>query len=202
MLNALREQEGELAPKVAAVLVMLTTFLTMLVPFDFRGDLDRLAFLKTLPVPAVRLALGQVLTPVLVMTVIHCLILAAVLPFAPHSALELAVLAAYSPPFNFLLFALENLLFLLFPTRQLASPTPGDFQALGRNFLFFFVKMVGLVVTLTPAMVVGVLAWSLTRSLPAALAAAWPVVVLAGAALVPLVALAFHFFDVGRDTPA
>jgi hypothetical protein len=33
-------------------------------------------------------------------------------------------------------------------------------------------------------------------------AAAWPVVALSGAALVPVVALAFKRFDVSRDTPA
>jgi hypothetical protein len=40
------------------------------------------------------------------------------------------------------------------------------------------------------------------RNLAAGVAAAWPVVALAGAGLVPLVALAFRAFDVGRDTPA
>ena len=48
----------------------MTTFLTTLAPFDFRGDVDQMALLKTLPAPAWRLALGQVLTPVLIFTLL------------------------------------------------------------------------------------------------------------------------------------
>jgi hypothetical protein len=108
--------------------------------------------------------------------------------------------AAFTLPFNFLLFALENLLFLLFPTR-LAAATPGDFQTMGRNVLFLLGKVLALGVVLLAAGVVGGLAWFLTGSPWAGAAAAWPVVAASGAALVPFIALAFQAFDVGRDTP-
>jgi hypothetical protein len=53
------------------------------------------------------------------------------------------------------------------------------------------------------AALVGVLAWWGTgENVRAGLAAAWPVVAVSGAALVPLISLAFRAFDVGRDTPA
>ncbi len=200
LMGGLRE-EGELAPKLAGLLPWLTVFLTTLVPFDFRGDLDRMAFLKTLPIPAWRLAIGQLLTPVLLITGVQWLLLAVVFAFEPGSAPWLVALTAFALPFNFLLFALENLFFLLFPMRLVAA-SPGDFQALGRNVLFLMAKMAFLLVVSLLAAAVGLLVGWLTRSVAAGVAAAWPVVVLSGAALVPLVALAFRAFDVSRDTPA
>jgi hypothetical protein len=213
LLGGLNEQgpEGEmglrgvweLPIKVAGVLVWLTVFLTALVPFDFRGDVDRIAFLKTLPLPAWRLTVGQLLTPVILITGVQWLVLAGAWCFVPESGPALAVLAAYAVPFNFLLFALENLLFLLFPSRVVNAATPGDFQALGRNVLFLLAKGIGLLVVFFVAALVGVLAWWGTgENVRAGLAAAWPVVAVSGAALVPLIALAFRAFDVGRDTPA
>ncbi len=82
------------------------------------------------------------------------------------------------------------------------AATPGDFQAIGRNVLLAVGKIVGLMVTLSVAAGVGGLVYLWTENAAYALAAAWPVVALFGAALVPLVALAFRWFDVGRDTPA
>ena len=58
------------------------TFLTTLAPFDFRGDVDQMALLKTLPTPAWRLALGEVLAPVLIFTLIQWAALAAMAGFS------------------------------------------------------------------------------------------------------------------------
>jgi hypothetical protein len=99
------------------------------------------------------------------------------------------------------LIALENLLFLLFPVRLLAS-TPGDFQALGRNVLLALTKTTGLALAGMGALVSGIVAWLLTHSWAAAVAAAWLALAACGAVLVPCIALAFTHFDVGRDTPA
>jgi hypothetical protein len=110
--------------------------------------------------------------------------------------------AAYVVPINFLLFALDNLLFLLFPTRLMAA-MPGDFQALGRNVLFMVAKATGLVMVGLAAFLVGWLMYTVSgNNWVIGVSAAWPVVVVCAAALVPLVAWAFVLFDVGRDTPA
>jgi hypothetical protein len=202
LLAGALEDEGALLGLVMAAVVWVTVFLTALVPFDFRGDIDRLATLKTLPLPAWRLAIGQLLTPVLLLSLLQWLVLAGVAAFAWGQRDKVLLCALYVPPFNFLLFALENLLFLLFPVRLMAS-TPGDFQALGRNVLLAFGKMLGLGIAFGAAGVAFVLAWLVSgRNVWAGVAASWLVLALAGAALVPLVALAFRAFDVGRDTPA
>ncbi len=189
----------------AFVALWLTVFMTSLLPFDFRGDIDRLAFLKTLPLPPWRLAIGQILTPVLLMTLLQLVGLSVVAWNAAANELLAPVClisAAYAPPINFLLFALDNLLFLLFPTRLMAA-SPGDFQSLGRNVLFMAAKMIVLGVVLGLALLTATLA-SLVVGASWRLAAltAWPVVGVAAAATVPLVAWAFTLFDVGRDTPA
>jgi hypothetical protein len=205
MLATLRDEQENALLVLALVALWLTLFMTTMLPFDFRGDIDRLALLKTLPLPPWRLAVGQLLAPVLLMTVLQAIGLAVVAWTSPPSDWLLPAYlacAAYVPPINFLLFALDNLLFLLFPTRLMAA-TPGDFQALGRNVLFLVAKatVLGMVCGVA-GMVGGVAYMVLGESLLMAALAAWPVVVLSAAALVPLVAWAFTIFDVGRDTPA
>jgi hypothetical protein len=205
MLTGLRKDEGNTLLVLGPFAIWLTLFLTTMLPFDFRGDIDRLALLKTLPISVWRLTIGQLLAPVLLMTGVQLVGLAVVALAAPPSA-ELVpvclVCAFYVPPLNFLLFALDNLLFLLFPTRLMAA-TPGDFQALGRNVLFMVAKTLVLLGVTVVALIVGFVVYFLAnQSWLAAVLAAWPVVALSAAALVPLVAWAFVIFDVGRDTPA
>jgi ABC-type transport system involved in multi-copper enzyme maturation permease subunit len=202
MLDRLRAAGENDLPvlQVPVMLISLTLFLTTLVPFDFRGDIDRIAVLKTLPVPAWQLTVGQLLTPVLLISAMHWLILACTVPFVRDRSL-LGLVAVYVVPLNFFLFALENLLFLLYPTR-VAANTPADFQGTGRNVLFVFAKGICLGLVLLVASVPGVLVWATTQNRVAAFAAGVPVVVLCGALLVPLVVFAFRAFDVSRDTPA
>jgi hypothetical protein len=191
------------------IIVWMTIFITMLVPFDFRGDIDHMAYLKTLPVAPWRLALGQILTPAILLTVLHVVILVGFLLYprlAGHGPAEtdrwLVVCAAFSFPFNFLLFALENMLFLFFPVRVMAS-SPGDFQAMGRNMLMVMAKTIILVVVGVAAFIAGYIVYFITaESWVPGVAVAWMVVVVAGLAMLPLVSFAFQQFDVTRDVPA
>ena len=56
------EVQGMLA---GVVLAMTTFFLPTIVTCDFRGDIDRLDVLKSLPVAPSRLVVGQLVAPVL-----------------------------------------------------------------------------------------------------------------------------------------
>jgi hypothetical protein len=205
MLASVRGEQENMLLVVAPVALWVTLFLTTMLPFDFRGDIDRLALLKTLPLSPWRLTIGQMLAPVLLMTTLQWIGLAVVAWASPPSERLLPICltcAVYVLPVNFLLFALDNLLFLLFPTRLMAA-TPGDFQALGRNVLFLVAKMTALALVALAAGMVGAVVYALTKwNWPLILLAAWPVVALSAAALVPFVAWAFAIFDVGRDTPA
>jgi hypothetical protein len=203
---------------LAGTVVWLSVFLTQLVRFDFRGDVDRMAALKALPVTAWRLALGQLLAPVLLVTAAQWATLASAAALRPRDGVLLLTFGAFAPPFNFLLFSLENFLFLRFPTRAMAS-SPGDFQAIGRNLLFMLAKLGALAAVTVAALAFGLAAWFGTRTVLAAAGhivgpegvlsaanaagafAAWCVVTVSGLALLPLVAWAFGAFDVGHDTP-
>jgi hypothetical protein len=137
---------------------------------------------------------------VLVMSALHTLTFVGVATAFPATRKWLPVCLAYTLPFNFLLFALENLLFLLFPFRLMQS-SPGDFQALGRNVLFLFAKGMVLVMVGMLAGIVGLIAYLISGSVIVGVLVPWPAVALIAAALIPLVALAFKRFDVSRDTP-
>jgi hypothetical protein len=216
------DRGGEYVRVVGGSVFTLAFFFTPLVPFDFRGDVDRMATLKVLPVRPWRLAVGQLLTPVLLMTAFEWALLG-LLAAAFRPERVLLGFAAFAPPLTFLLFALENLLFLWFPTRVTVA-TPGDFQSGGRNILLMLGRAFGLGAAAGVAIVVGVAAGALAlvaggwagggswsafgrpvtlqeTAWGVGLAAAWAALALSGACLVPLIALAFAAFDVGRDTP-
>jgi hypothetical protein len=195
----------------------LTVFLTPLLPFDFRGDVDRMAVLKTLPIRPWRLAVGQMLTPVLLATLMQWALLSILgllevwrrwnaadlsgQAFLDPDVVILLACFAFAFPFNFLLFGVENLLFLLFPTRVMAT-APGDFQAMGRNLVYTLAKLMTLgMATFAAVLVGGVVFWLTGENLSLSVLAAWPVVVVFAAGLLPLIALAFRSFDVTRDAP-
>src|SRR5262249_23649261 len=105
----------------------------------------------------------------------------------------------FAVPVNGLLFSLEDLLFLLFPTRVLVN-NPADFQALGRNILFTLAKVTVLGGALLLAVLMGGLVAIFFPILGCVIA--WLTIALFTAPLLPLIGWAFTIFDVGRDTPA
>jgi hypothetical protein len=201
---------------VAGLLMWLSMLLTTLIPFDFRADLDRMDVLKTLPLPAWRLVFGQLLAPILIMYIIQASCLVAfwlALDFANWAVLSGLCFAV---PLNVLLFGLDNLLFLWFPSRMFAT-RPGDFTALGRNVLILLTKMMVLGCAAVAAGALGFFTWWVSGSLSAkadslsgtvdspliaGLIVAWIVLAVFAVAVIPLAAVAFRNFDVSRDMPA
>jgi len=106
---------------ILAVTGTLAFYTFLLLPtalrFDFRRDLDRLATLKGLPITPSAVVIGQTLAPVLIATVFQCGVLAfavAARSLPPH---YLLVTMLVMIPLNVLVFALDNLIFLLYPYR-------------------------------------------------------------------------------------
>jgi hypothetical protein len=190
----------------STVLGMTVAMLTPLLTFDFRGDIDRMDVLKALPLPAWRVALGQLLAPTLLLSAVQLLVVGMVQVFWGGVEALLAGVALFALPFNFLSFGLENLMFLWFPARP-APTAPGDFHMMGRQTLMMVAKFAALLVVIGPAAVVAVTvgavsAWLFdTDPVPPALAAGCLVMTALAAGVVPLVAQAFRRFDVSRDTP-
>ncbi len=181
--------------------VAVAIFVPPLLPFDFRGDIDRMEVLKTLPVPSWRLVVGQLLTPVAFVSGLQLVFFGVLLALGGRIDALLLAGGAFVLPINSLLFELDNLLFLWFPTRQL-SATPGDLQNMGRQIVLWMVKLLALWLVGGLAALAGFIAYLVGGgSAVAAGVVGW--VVLAGfvVGLVPLLALAFRHFDVARDTP-
>jgi len=188
---------------LAIQLFAMTFFLTPLVAFDFRGDIERFEILKTLPVAPWALVVGELLTPALFLCLVQWINLAVIAATLdrPGMLRGVTMAAMVSVPFNFFLIGVDNLLFLIFPTRLVA--TVGDFQVYGRQLLLQMAKGVCLVIAGGLSAVLAAGAYFLAgRSLAAAGITAALALTAFAAGLVPLIALAFQRFDVTRDTPA
>ncbi len=193
---------GHLLQTFTIVTIMLPLLLSNWFRFDFRGDHDRMEILRGLPLGAVALSIGQLLVPTLILSVLQILGFAA-LGFLGMQDAEgpdgLDGIVRYGPylslPFNLLFVALENLFFLLFPRRLIAS-TPGDLQTLGRLTLITLMKLAVLGIAAMAAFLAAKGAHYLSGgSAGAAVAAAAGVIFVADFAAVALVAWAFIRFD-------
>lgn len=202
-LFSLKEGPGQgVLIALGSQVLMLTIIFARALPFDFRGDMDHIESLKVLPLGSTAIAVGQLVAPVLMMTTIHLILLAIVASLRVVSPIALLQIAVFTLPFNFLLFAMENLFFLLFPIRMVAA-TPGDLQHVGRTMVEMFVKIIALAAVCCTAGGFGWAAyWLSGGSQLAAVATAWPILAAAAALLVPCVAWAYRRFDVSVDTPA
>ncbi len=171
------------------------------VAFDFRADVDRMEELKSLPIRTVPLVLGQLATPVLVFVLPAWLVFAVASPsFAEVRAADVVFMTILAP-LAALFIELDNLLFLVFPTRSIQA-TPADFATMGRQILLILAKLVLGGVTIGLAFLLGWLVQYLVGGgLLAAYLVALAIVSLAAASLVPFLALAFDGYDVASDAP-
>lgn len=106
-----------LRPLLLMAVGYISLFLPQMLQIDFRGDLDRLDLLKSLPVSAWTVAVAQVLPCALVVTVLQTalglMMLGAFGLLPPALPLWILVLLA----FNIMSVGLENVAFLLWPHR-------------------------------------------------------------------------------------
>jgi hypothetical protein len=85
--------------------------------FDFRRDLDRMVILKSLPIRPLKIVLGQLTTPVLIATAYQLIVMLSaclIRPLPLHLIVASLILLL---PLNFLIFAIDNIFFLLYPYR-------------------------------------------------------------------------------------
>ena len=195
-------RQAEPLPYVCmGMIAWMSIILSVLIPFDFRGDVDVMEELKSLPISANRLALGQLLTPTLIATAAQAIAMIAVIAGLGGLRVVAWWFLAFLLPVNFLFYAIENLLFLWYPSRIVAGQF--DVMAVGRQVLFMLAKVVGLGIGLGLAALIGVgVYFAAGRSFPPALVASWMVMSAFALAIIPLVGQAFSRFDVAGDIPA
>jgi hypothetical protein len=180
---------------------MNVVFISML-KFDFRDELDRLDLLRSLPIHPIAVAAAELVAPVLMLTIMQAMLLIAVAISFRGAQTFLLWAAAFAIPFNVLLAAVENLLFLMFPLRAVGL-IAGDMQLFGRQMVVGLCKFLLLIVALALCAAVGTIGYILgNKSWPAFGAVMWMALVLVALGTIPLLARAYARFDPSVDTPA
>ncbi len=180
----------------------MTLVFTLQLPWAFRGDVDHIDFLKTLPIHPMILTVGELAGGVLLLTLVHVLLFAVFTAAAPAGAPITLVTAAFLPPFNAMLLSLTNLMFLIYPVR---APVAGsfDFQTMGKWMFFFFLQLLAIFLLLVIPTVLGGVAYLVSGySLAAFGVTTWLLLAAELPPLVMLVAWAFQRFDPSTETPA
>jgi hypothetical protein len=173
MFGGIHASDGD--PEAMQTSVLTTALLMPVIfgnplPFDFRRDLDRMAFLRSLPLRPSAVAVGQIFPAALCFAVFEVLVLlgaSALTGAVPAGWIVAAVVLAL--PVAWCTAALENLLFLWMPYRVGPDGRAGA-QFLGKALLLMVMKML----TLGVVGVAGFAAWWGVRLLaaPASLALA------------------------------
>jgi hypothetical protein len=164
---------------------------------DFRGELETMERLKTLPLRPWAVAFGEVLAPTMFVTLVQVLFALAAGSLSMQWAPAISVALAMAPV-NLFVFSLENVFFLLFPAQSFV--TPGDVQAFGLQVLLILLKAILVVLTVGSAAAVGVALHYLGLHWMLGAGASW--VMMMGIALAAsyVVAWAFDQFDPSMDT--
>jgi ABC-2 type transport system permease protein len=105
-----------------------------------QGDYKRMDLLKSLPLRPLAVVCGETLVITAILTLIEWLVFAVTAVFAPGAGDELLAAGLFALPFNWILVSADNLLFLLYPSPQVATGSDG-FLKMGRTMLVMLGKM-------------------------------------------------------------
>jgi hypothetical protein len=187
----------------AQTLMIVYIFIAFIVPrnlvCDFRGDLSRMEIYKTLPIAPWRLCAGQLIVQTLLAYGVTLVVIASAFVFEQSVTTQVALLiAVFGLPLTFLIYAVENTVHLLFPTKLVAMGR-ADFEFLGRSLVEFIAKTIFVFAAIAASVAVGFATFRMTGTtlvLPGF--ASWLTLTLIG--LLTLVAMqyAFRRFAVGE----
>ncbi|MBW3571338.1 MAG: putative ABC exporter domain-containing protein [Gemmatimonadetes bacterium] len=196
------EGGGELGTSLVVLAVVFPLFGTGGFSVDFRRDVERIAYLRSLPLRPTAVAVGEVFVAAATVAVFNLLLLGVAVwvvdaPVDPRMAV---LAAAVALPVAWLAVTLENWLFLLFPTRTQAD---GGQQSafVGKQLIKMLFKLVLLGVVAVAAGLTALAGGWLADTIGAA-AGAVLVVALACWGATLLLARAYQGFDLTVDTPA
>lgn len=205
MFGGMRAADGEMdagRTSVLASALLMPVIFGNPIPFDFRRDLDRLAYLRSLPLRPTAVAAGQLFPAAVFFAAFEMLVLLGASRLTGTiPAAWIATAAVLVLPVSWGAAAVENLLFLLLPYRVGPDGRAGA-QFLGKALLLMVLK----VVTLGVLAAAGFAAWwgmaMLTGSPAAAVGAAALAMLVPCIPLTWLVGRTFARFDLTADAPA
>jgi hypothetical protein len=171
-------------------------YMSLLICLTLQNDIERVGFLKSLPLRTVSIVVGEILGFVSLFSVIQVLFMAVLAYFFPSAFLWLLCAIVLTFPLNFLLFSVDKLVFYIYPTR-LAKGAPGDFQNSGKQMIFMVMKMCILGACTLVIGLATLPAALLLQSPLAAVASGTIVLLIECAVVVPLLSIAFDRFDPG-----
>ncbi|WP_317055198.1 putative ABC exporter domain-containing protein [Roseovarius rhodophyticola] len=180
----------------AHTLMIIYVFIAFILPrnlvCDFRGDLSRMEIYKTLPIAPWRICAGQLVVQVLLAYAIALTIITSALVFEDIVTTDIAlVLAAFALPLTLLIYAVENTVHLLFPTKLVAMGR-ADFEFLGRSIVEFIAKTLFVFAAMAASGAVGLVTFkTMGTTLVLSGLASWLTLTLIG--LMTLVALQYAF---------
>jgi hypothetical protein len=190
--------------KIGVIVGLLYVFITFILPrsllCDFRGEFGSMEIYKALPIAPWRICAGQLVVPVLLASAIELVMIFSTLLFFEGAAAQVVLIAlmAFTVPSNLLLYGLENLVFLLFPTKLLPVGRV-DFEFLGRTLVDFILKTIIIVTAVIAAGAAGFVALNATGQSYLWLAiTSWLVLTVIGSLTVPLLGIAFRRFKVSQ----
>ncbi|MEM6636197.1 MAG: putative ABC exporter domain-containing protein [Pseudomonadota bacterium] len=187
----------------AQTLMIIYIFIAFIVPrnmvCDFRGDLSRMEIYKTLPIAPWRICAGQLVVQSLLGYVIALTIIASALVFEESVTTRVAlILAAFALPLTFLIYAVENTVHLLFPTKLVAMGR-ADFEFLGRSIVEFVAKTIFVFAAVAASMAVGLMTFrTIGNSLVLPGLASWLTLALIGLLTLGALQYAFRRFAVAE----
>lgn len=174
-------------------------FIPRVLVFDFRGTLEYIELLKKLPVKPWRICISQLMLPIIVSSFLQLIIVLSAIPFVDNIQYQyIFILIALLIPFNFLLYLVENIIFLWFPAR-LVPVGRVDFDFLGRTLAEFLVKTIilSLAAVISLAVLVSCHQY-VTHSLIVLGAALWLTPIMLGFALHLVLVRIFNRFDISK----
>ncbi len=177
-------------------LMIIYIFIAFILPrnlvCDFRGDLSRMEIYKTLPIAPWRICAGQLVVQTLLAYAITLVVIASAFVFEESITPQVAlILAAFALPLTFLIYAVENTVHLLFPTKLVAMGR-ADFEFLGRSIVEFIAKTIFVFAAIAASIAAGLSTFRMmgtTLVLPGL--ASWLTLMVIG--LLALVALQYAF---------
>ncbi|MEY2410961.1 MAG: hypothetical protein QOF48_3631 [Verrucomicrobiota bacterium] len=222
-MGSMRNGMGAVIGVLVAISFLWSVMLgPLILRYDFRSDLRSMDALKLYPLAGWRVVLGELLAPVLVLSVIQWLLLVfgvigARLPpgagsFGFQERLAVACgLALVAPMLNLVSFLIPNATVLLFPTWfQPGQDQTQGIEVTGQRLIFGLGQFAVFLVALVPAgiaagivvFILGQLTMPWTIAVPVAAVPAALVLGLEAAAGIALLGRIFEKFDLSSEPPA